>query len=293
MSRRMKVAWILDPKLSLLNSRVLRWQLSWAAQIAAWLSADFHIYLLRKQNRAIAGALQSLKRLPRCGLHLCFVQEGDHFLEDVRREVEQEHPDLIVVGRARSSWPARGIHRPRLLEQLKTPILVLPRNKTHPSWVRSILVPLSGEVSPNAAMRIALEVGVEHKLPVDLLHFTEDRGARSCDASVVGHTADEAYHEYPLLQDHLIAQASPYATMKQRQMVRDFLHCTGATVEQTLRTVAKKGRPLVMLEWKGSLAVGRAQVIKRILEIGEFPVLLVKEEKAGQSRLHAGVAGAA
>jgi hypothetical protein len=90
------------------------------------------------------------------------------------------------------------------------------------------------------------------------------------------------------MRDQLISQACPYASLRERQVIREFIHSAGMTEDRILGQIRRQERPLLILEWKGNPALGRARTVKGLLRRPGPTVLLLRERRGGEAVLRAG-----
>jgi hypothetical protein len=186
----------------------------------------------------------------------------------------------------------QGLSEPkeRLLESCAAPIWILPtRFVLRRSPVHGIVVPMSGECGGSEALERAIEMGNRHGVPVDIVHITSAPGTRRtgerAGRSALGYASDEFHHEYPALIEELIVQASPFASPRDRLIIRGFNHCYGELARELKRHIRSSGEKLLIFEWKGTLKRGHADRIKLLLRHARGPLLLVRERRQVRSRL--------
>jgi hypothetical protein len=194
--------------------------------------------------------------------------------DDVRKRMEAVRAGgLILPHPARSEMEEPRSLRRALLESCGNPIVFLPASaRLDPPLVSSLIVPLSGEIKESQALDQALRLAESKALPVEVVHVSSEE----CCGTPLDSIADQAELEYPARLDEAIAESSPFSTDRMRRHICCFHHCRGDIVEEIRRRVDESSRPLLVVEWSGSLEEGRARVARRLLAELDRPLLLVK-----------------
>ena len=212
---------------------------------------------------------------------------SDQYLDQVFKSVQEHKPYLIIIDRSQilsaievgmltsdqSAWKC-------FISQVRAPILIMSQRK-NVSTSESILVPMSGEMRKSQALEWSIGFANLVDLPLDLIHVTSRASAeqdRTLDLSLLGRGCDEFHHEYPSLVSEFLAQASPYSTLRDKRVIRTFVHCSGPELSEILRFGSASKHPFVVIEWKGNLGFGRSQVMRGILQSTDWPVVLIREK---------------
>jgi nucleotide-binding universal stress UspA family protein len=187
----------------------------------------------------------------------------------VNDAVKQYSCELILI-------PSGSKIQKDLLEQSQVPVLFLsPQVDLLERPIKSILVPMSGEIRPSAALKLALELASQFNVPIDLLHVVE---RRSRSGAALESTGDQPHHEYRQLLDEVIAEACPFSEVKERAQVRTLDNVDGSPSTEILKAIEKDSSRALVIEWHGSLSPGKAGTLKEILEHIAVPVFLVRAE---------------
>jgi hypothetical protein len=210
--------------------------------------------------------------------------------EDWQSEVVEEAAtlygcDLVVLPFGGiSQVPSRG--RINLLERTSNPIMLLSSavnlNKTP---IRSILVPMSGEIRASSALKFGLRLAKRIHVPVDLVHVVIADGRTDSPLETTG---DQPHHVYRDLLDRVLAEASPFSDVRERAQVRTLYDVQGWPAPEILKAVKKTPSCSVVAEWHGSLIHGKAETLKDLLHDFSMPIFLVKAETEQKSVLKIG-----
>ena len=159
------------------------------------------------------------------------------------------------------------------LEQCVVPVLLVPEYVSLTgNPVEWILVPMSIERPENEAMSLGIQIGCALTLPVDILHVVQKQSK-----IIRPERFDDAfYHEYPHRIEQMITQASPYATIRERRCVRNYLQHHGQVAEEITKVMENTPNGLLILEWNGVMVQGHAERLKWILQRARFPVLIIR-----------------
>jgi nucleotide-binding universal stress UspA family protein len=260
-----------------------------AIAVSRWLKADLHL-LVERDSSTLRRKLAEHSFNPKAIISM--VHESKRpVLEDVLDLVRHHEIDLLMFGM--NSIPIEEPFAEQwqglILQIADVPVLICPLDlDLAQSPIRSLLVPMSGEVRISASLEVALRLANEVNSPVDLIHVTDIDAEAPGPSSPLESGSEHFYHEYPKLLDQLIAQSSPYSEMRDRLVIRSFQHGCGYVADEILKCVGEKASSLLVLEWKGSLASGRARTIKSAMARHSFPILLIREVAKQRSVLKVG-----
>lgn len=200
--------------------------------------------------------------------------------------IEKYSCDMILLQTERALDETAEVSR--IVQTTTIPVLLLNSDyefKVNPP--KLLLVPLSGEQRTSEALQFSLKVASQTLSPVDLVHVaTSDRP--SPEEATLEDLGDEPHHEYRESIDKIASEACPYSTPLERARIRQFHHLQGFTADGILEVIQKSPGTILVLEWKGSLALGHAQTVRRILETMPCPVLFTKVRLEQKSKLNVG-----
>lgn len=211
------------------------------------------------------------------------------YFKSVHHLIREAKPQLIVMERGRVAHFLSTSSRQEQLSEfgewmmhLREPLLLL-NAKEGGSTFESLFVPMSGEVRSSQALEWGIAFANQMKLPLDLIHVTRTsalpvRG--TFDLSLIGRTCDDFYHEYPFLVSEFLSQASPYSSLRERSVIREFIHCTGGELSQILSVGRRKKHRLAVIEWKGNLTRGHSSILRGILKQTHWSLVLIRERQS-------------
>jgi hypothetical protein len=268
-------------------------------QIANWLKASIKVLVSSDKMSEVETLLKSSSFAQKSR----DFQFGELHLKHGQIDLNEIHePDLICISypqtiddnsRSHSHLLRGPSHEPilffrRILEQAPCPVLILPRLETMNSTpFHCLLVPMSGEIRYSASLALALRIAETTHAPIDLLHVTQPR-ANGKLATNLDQLGEGLSHEYLELIEKAIAEASPFSTPQARRNIRCFLHGDGAASTFIHDEAKRTHGALTILEWKGSLARGHAEIVKNLLMAPRTPLLLVHTGATGHSILRIG-----
>jgi hypothetical protein len=172
-----------------------------------------------------------------------------------------------------------------VVERIGVPIMLVP-SKAKLGPLKSILVPMEGSPpGADSGLDFGIKLATLLKLPLDILHITSAEGD---DESLVGEFSDSFHHDYPHQMDGMIAAASPLSSARDRRVIRKFLHVRGQTKQELVRSLSRYKHGLIAVQWKGSFAPGRAELVRSVLRASPCPILLVKPPREKKSMLFLG-----
>jgi hypothetical protein len=220
----------------------------------------------------------------------------DSYLKKVLHLIRDEKINLIVMDKLQivsslqeARHRAKNIDLQEFMAHLTSPLLLFDSGQSSPEF-QSILVPMSGEVKQSQALEWAISFANQMQLPLDLIHVTRSPVVRvmesssSLDSSLIGRTCDDFHHEYPSLVSEFLIQASPYSSVREKSVIREFVHCTGSELQEIIQYGQHKTNPIVVIEWKGNLSHGRSHILKGILQQTPWMTVLMREKGSLRSR---------
>jgi len=207
-------------------------------------------------------------------------KSSGNFSQDILNIIEKVNHPLVFLGTNEVSFLQENNHltwEEEIIQNIQLPIIICPVTlNLSKKPFESLLVPMSGETRMNTALQLAIRIADQMKMPIDLMHVTTRSGVCT-DSSLVGHLSDHFYHEYPRLIDQLISKGSPFSSLRERRLIREFWHSCGDKAGEILKHTLIKKTALLVLEWKGIFLRGHAFVVKSILATCNHPILLVRE----------------
>jgi len=271
------------------NQRMIG-QISRAACFANWFGADLRVLIAPEPdlNQVMKLEEKILARTPR---QCAFIIEtdGKPISEATKTSAEHRKPEMIILviepqlfsrGLKMTAW------QQRILEESLEPVLVLSAS-TKLVPFESIVVPMAGTpMRMDSALSYSLQFGSRARIPLDIVHVSPRQDGR--DGSSVGQFSDEFYHEYPRRIEEMIAEASPLSSVRERTIIRGFLHVKGDLIHEIFRSIKPHKGGLLVIEWDGKFVQGRSETIKSIFSASRRPVLVVKPVPEKHSTLTLG-----
>ena len=177
----------------------------------------------------------------------------------------------MVVGSCGMPGRARpvGATALKLLAALPKPLLVVPPEAA-PRPLRRLLIPLEGTLSTSAAPEAIFEVADGFELEVVVLHVHDEASIPLFN--------DQRQHETREWAREFVARYCPWGVGDVRLETR-----VGRRDVEILRAAEEFETDLIALGWAQELALGRAPVVRAVLERGHVPVLLVPVSIAAPS----------
>ena len=268
--------------LSDMKSNALDRYLLNSASFANQIDADIH-FLSSADTRETLDA--ALNRVPNIAIQT--IETVSDSLT-VSEAVKRYSCDLILVPSGTlGSEIGRGAGiRENVLEQSAVPVLILSsRVDLIGTPIKSVLVPMSGEIRLSSALTLGLKLATQIDVPVDMLHVVE-KGKQS--DSPLETTGDQPHHEYRQLLDKVLSEACPFSDAKERSRVRTLYNVQGTPSVQIPKAAAADPSRALIVEWHGSLIQGRAETLKSILDQIAVPVFLVRSKPDQTSVLKIG-----
>jgi nucleotide-binding universal stress UspA family protein len=272
-----------------LKDRILHQYLVNAVSFAKQIGVDVHFLTPEDTQEALSSALNEI---PPHELHATKTVShpiaGNWSPGVVGEAVKIYSCDLIVV-------PAGGITedkgygaqvRKDLLEQASAPILILsPKIDLVKMPIGSVLVPMSGEIRVSSALEFGLRLADRIHVPVDLLHVIIEEHPTDSPLEKIG---DQPQHEYRDLLDRVLAEACPFSETKERARVRNLYHVQGTPSVEILKAANDTPSCALVVQWRGSLINGKAEILKDLLQQIVAPIFLLKTKAEQKSILKIG-----
>lgn len=250
--------------------------------LAKYISADLDVCVPNLEYWPNSKLFSRLKKAPQFKVEVTAFGKNSNFVDEVKARIQVTNPILFIMDRSHLTQIRTNQERllqKKLISDIHIPILLVmcQRRELRIPFL-SLFVPMSGEVRASPALEWSLKFANEMHLPVDILHVTHQNKGITFDPSLIGKICDEFYHEYPHLISNFVAQGSPYSSMREKEVIRHFIHCTGLELDEIIKCGYEESRPLVVVEWKGNLSKGHAKVLKGILAQTDWPILLTRQK---------------
>jgi nucleotide-binding universal stress UspA family protein len=176
-----------------------------------------------------------------------------------------------ALGRVAQSVVAHT-HRPVLLvrpEALSPDMPVAP--------LRHLLLPLDGTPTTASALRPAMELGCRLGAAIDLLYVVSpDQPAADEPGSIgVPRYIDQPHHEWPEWADRVIRHLSVCLGGRPPDLTIQVFLAVGDIASEISRFAAEHHSDAIVLVRRSHLEVGRARVLRAVLDQTPCPVLLV------------------
>lgn len=258
-----------------------------AFKFGGWLKCELH-FVCDPGTESFVSQLLKGRRLVHPDEPSSFVVHttGTNRTGRILETIEKYSCDMILLQTRRVQQETAEVSQ--IVQTTSIPVLVL--NTDYDFDVcppKSLLVPLSGEQRESEALQFSLNFASQTECPVDLVHVATS-GPPSPQEAALEDLGDEPYHEYRDSIDKIASEASPYSTAIERTHIRQFYHLRGFTADQILKVIRKSPGTILVLEWKGSLALGHAHTVRKILETLCCPVLFTKIRTELKSTLKVG-----
>jgi hypothetical protein len=214
---------------------------------------------------------------------------SDSILDQLLKAVDEYDCEFILMeNRDEQGESENSTLMPLVLEKAPCPVFLFPPAvdfEVQP--IQSFLVPLSGEERASEALKFALSISERLEIPVDLIHVTTDDRSQSV-VQALESVGDEFQHEYPALMERIVSEVSPYSSAHQRSFLRKFHHSSGAALEEIIKCLKSSPGGVIIIEWKGTLLKGHAELVKNLIHEQKFLLFLVKVKRQVKSTLKAG-----
>jgi hypothetical protein len=259
-------------------------------KLGVWLKSKVHFLADNMDAQTIEKTVDQFRGSQGLNQAELIVHENpnsDHPENRMLEMIEKYSCDLIVLTDGENLDASNGIDEKKILEISPIPVLLFPKDFDFKSGAPTgFLVPLSGESKTNEALSTSLRLAERTRSIVDLLHVTSEKISRADEQlSTLG---DQLHHEYKEMPEKIACKASPYSSAEERARIRHVLHSTGSVISEIEKVLRESPGEILSLQWKGTLAEGRAANIKEILQKARCPILLVKSAPEEKSILRVG-----
>lgn len=286
--RRILVCVLPDLKVDHLQNYVVN-----SALFAHQIAADIHFLV---SIDTLPALMEALKTIPSDRIQtiqlIPHLTHGSWPSEVVTEAIKIYSCELMVIpAGSRGENVAHGAQvREALLEESQIPIFILsPKVDLAKTPIGSILIPLRGEVRVSSALKFGLRLAALTHTPVDLVHVLDEENQKELSTvSSLNTLGDQPHHEYPQLLDRILAEASPLSDLKERAQVRRLYYAQGIPAVEILKTANQFPSCALVAEWHGSLTLGKAKTVKKLLRQIVIPIFLVKAEPKLKSILKMG-----
>ncbi len=251
--------------------------------IANWLRVELHIVVAENRAKKVEARLRYLRNEIGSERSVFIFQVRGLETREVIEAMDATAPDLMILESV--DWKLI----PVLFEKAKVPVMLLPDPYGSTAIIpRSLIVPLSSEERKSDALELALSFAERSKTPVDLMHVMGKGIEGEKDELSLETVSDQFHHEYSKIVDRAVAIASPLSTSSEKKWIRSYYRCSGPISEQIARIASRRGTSAIILDWHGTLAPGRARLIKQLLLESAHPIVLVKQGKKARMSLKVG-----
>ncbi|MHB1415808.1 MAG: universal stress protein [Chloroflexota bacterium] len=240
--------------------------------------------------------------LPRDEIHGIVLEQATGLPSAAILAWAEENKAMLILLAAKSREPlSRPRERPVLdpvIQKAPCPVLVtrpeVSRRVTEASELRHILLPLDGAPSSAAVTGPALDLAERTGAELDILHVAGPGPQPSEKGTMtVPRYVDQPQYEWPTWVHEFEGRfGMPVGKIQPHAPTRVFLR-RGEPAEEILHFAAERGSDLIVLEWRGRLALRFAKVVRGVLGAAPCPVLLLRtalakgREEEAPARRHA------
>ncbi|MBI2939448.1 MAG: universal stress protein [Chloroflexi bacterium] len=200
------------------------------------------------------------------------------------RTAQERHAWLIVMStQGERAWRARqlGSTTAAVIQQAECGVLAIrpdmPESRRSLASLARVLVPLDGSPGAAAAVALAADLVKRTGARLDLLHVaTLHKPPPAERGTMVGpRYLDQPGHEWSAWAQEFLRRFEPLPQGWCALPVE--LHTAhGDPSEEILRFAREQGSDLIATAWRQTLALGRAEVVKRLLAEAPCPILFVQ-----------------
>jgi nucleotide-binding universal stress UspA family protein len=193
-----------------------------------------------------------------------FRSVGGRTVEALVAEAEHEDVVLLALGARGLPHSERPIGSTALevLTSLVKPVVVVPPEVRDSATLKRVLVPLEGTLSSSLAPKAIIELAQDAELDVVVLHVHAP--------DTLPAFTDQPQHQTAAWSYEFLARYCPWGLGKVSLELR-----VGRRAEQILAVADEVDADVIALGWSRELAVGRAPVVREVLERGHLPTLLI------------------
>jgi nucleotide-binding universal stress UspA family protein len=260
-----------------------------ALWLAQTLGATLHVLHATAQPLPGREALERL-RLPDPGRAQVVVHQlAEHAEAAVLETIARHQIDLVVMSaRGESASAGLALHQrvgtvaQAVIERSPVPVLLLPaRYREALPWT-SMLVAASGEHAADRALEAAAHLGAALRLKLTVVHCHDGPPGTG------GAYADAPHHEYGRRLQEMLERGLAGCSDEECRCVEEVRLSRGEPGAALLEQASRLGSSVLALGWHGTLAAGRAPVLKRLLEEAECALLLLRSSERSSARLKVG-----
>jgi nucleotide-binding universal stress UspA family protein len=281
------------------GSRTAARSLGCAVWLATRLGARLHILSATPHERPAREAL-TLLQVPEAHWPVVTVHQAPAYPEEAILEAVARYDVSLVVltasGEGAEAPAAVSVPDPDLvvghvtravIERSASPVLLLPpAYREALPWER-VLVPVSGEPEADDALALGVQLADALDLEVHVAHVA-DANTGNEGLAARARYADALHHEYPRQLEELVTRALPQCSPSECRRVTDLALCHGDVAAELLELIERRRISLLVLGWRGRFMIGRARVVKHLVQVIPQPILLVKPEPRMPFRLKVG-----
>ena len=246
------------------NSLATRTVLSTATNLAALFRAEVEAIHVVTDGDRIALQEAAMLRVP-------FRSVAGQIVPALVEAAAGDDVAALVVGTRGHPGRPIGSTALEVITSLLKPVVVVPPDAERVDSLRRVLVPLEGSRATSLAPKGIIELAQDAEVEVVVLHVH--------DADSLPAFTDQPQHEARAWKEEFVARYCPWGIGKITLELR-----VGRREEEILAVAAETQSQLIALGWSQELAVGRAPVVRQVLERGRVPLLLVPVHVVAQSR---------
>jgi nucleotide-binding universal stress UspA family protein len=193
--------------------------------------------------------------------------------------------DLVVLTtHGRVVEPGRSLGRvaQAVIAHTTTPVLLVrPEAAESAAFLRAplrrLLLPLDGTPTTSTALRPAIQLACRLGASIDLLYVAsaDEPSAREPGSIGVPRYVDQPQHEWPAWADRVIGHLSACLGGRPAGLSIQVFLVAGHIAEEIARFAAEHYSDAIVLVRRSHLEVGRARVLRAVLDRTPCPVLLV------------------
>jgi nucleotide-binding universal stress UspA family protein len=143
--------------------------------------------------------------------------------------------------------------------------------------LRRLLLPLDGTPTTSTALRPAIELACRLGASVDLLYVASAEQLSAHEPGSIGapRYVDQPHHEWPAWAERVISHLSVCLGGRPEELSIQVFLVAGHVAEEIARFAAEHQSDAIVLVRRSHLEIGRARVLRAVLDRTPCPVLLV------------------